>query len=221
MKDQPDFREAPPEPIRPDFLAEAARRQGWALDSAPLFAAMGRSREMAFSFARLALASLFFLNVIGLFGLPTLAQLIGEHLDSHLQLALSSLGAFTIGVTCAAVATLLAFLAMSRDSTIIYDHLERIGEARGPYGLSAGTFVSSKLAMERTLRRDGRMRGRALRFGLLAFCSFLVGMMFATLFLAQHLPGPPAQLKIEAGATGARRPSSVVMNSSPARYNLA
>jgi hypothetical protein len=198
MKDQPEFRELPPEPIRPDFLAEAARRQGWAFESAPLFAAMTRSREMAFGFARFALGSLFFLNVAGLFGLPTLAQLIGAHLDSHLQLALSSLGAFTIGVTCAAVATLMAFLAMSRDSATLYRHLERIGEARGPFGLSAGTFVTGKIAMERELKHDQRMRARALRFGLLAFGSFLIGAAFATLFLAAQVPGPPAHLRIEA-----------------------
>jgi len=198
MKDQPEFREVPPEPIRPDFLAEAARRQGWAFDNAALFAAMGRSREMAFSFARFALGSLLFLNVAGLFGLPTLTQLTGAHLEAHLQLALSSLGAFTIGMTCAAVATLLAFLAMSRDSATIYQHLERIGEARGPQGLSAGSFVTSKIAMERDLERDQRMRARALRFGVLAFGSFLVGAAFAALFLAQHLPGAPEHLRIEA-----------------------
>jgi len=200
MKDQPEFRELPPEPIRPEFLAEAARRQGWALDSAPLFAAMARSREMAFSFARFGLACLFFLNAAGLFGLPALAQLIGAHLDSHLQLALSSLGAFTIGVTAAALATLLAFLAMYRDSTAIYTHLERIGDSRGPFGISANTFVTSKIEMERNLRRDKRTRARALRFGMLAFASFLIGVVFAGMFLAAHLPGAPAQMRIEAAA---------------------
>jgi hypothetical protein len=198
MKDQPEFREIPPEPIRPDFLAEAARRQGWALDSAPLFAAMARSREMAFSLARFALACLFFLNAAGLFGLPALAQLIGAHLDTHLQLALSSLGAFTVGVTATAVATMLAFLAVSRDSATLYQHLERIGEARGPFGLTAHSFVASKIAMERDLRRDQQRRAQALRFGVLAFGSFLIGMLFASLFLASHLPGPPQHLRIEA-----------------------
>lgn len=198
MKDQPEFREEPPEPIRPDFLAEVARRQGWAFDNAPLFAAMTRSREMAYSFARFGLGTLFFLNVAGLFGMPTLAQLIGAHWDTHLQLGLSSLGAFTIGVTCAAVATLLAFLAMSRDSAIIYAHLERVGEARGPYGVSANSFVTSKIAMERELHRDERTRARAMRFGLLAFGAFLIGAVFATLFLAARLPGTPENLKIEA-----------------------
>lgn len=198
MKDQPEFREIPPEPIRPDFLSEAARRQGWAFDTVPLFAAMTRSREMAFTFARFALACLFFLNAAGLFGLPALAQLIGAHLDTHLQLALSSLGAFAIGVTATGVATLLAFLAMARDSATIYQHLERIGESRGPYGLSASSFVASKVAMEQDLRRDQRRRGQALRFGLLAFGSFLIGMVFASLFLASHLPGPPQNFRIEA-----------------------
>lgn len=198
MKDQPDYREQPPEPIRPDFLAEAARRQGWAFDNAPLFAAMGRSREMAFSFARFGLGSLFFLNVAGLFGIPTLAQLTGAHIDAHLQLVLSSLGAFTIGVTCAAVATMMAFLAMSRDSATIYQHLERVGDARGPHGLTAHTFVTSKIAMEKDLQRDQRMRARALRFGLLAFGSFLVGAAFGTVFLATQIPGPLPQLRIEA-----------------------
>jgi hypothetical protein len=198
MKDQPAFREEPPEPIRPDFLAEAARRQGWAFDNAPLFAAMTRSREMAYSFARFGLGTLFFLNVAGLFGMPTLAQLIGARWETHLQLALSSLGAFTIGLTCAAVATLLAFLAMSRDSATIYFHLERIGEARGPYGVSANNFVTSKIAMERELRRDLRTRAQALRFGLLAFGAFLIGAIFATMFLASRLPGSPEHLRIEA-----------------------
>jgi hypothetical protein len=206
MKDQPEFREVPPEPIRPDFLAEAARRQGWAFDNAPLFAAMTRSREMAFSFARFGLAILVFLNVVGLFGLPTLAQLIGAHLASHLQLVLSSLGAFTIGVTAAAVATLMAFLAMSRDSAAIYRHLERIGEARGSFGMSAGTFVRSKIEMERDLQRDQRMRARALRFGLLAFGSFLVGAIFATVYLTTQVPRAPERLRIEASSPAPATP---------------
>jgi len=198
MKDQPEFREQPPEPIRPDFLAEAARRQGWAFDNAPLFAAMTRSREMAYSFARFGLGCLFFLNVAGLFGMPTLAQLIGAQWQPHLQLALSGLGAFTIGLTCAATATLLAFLAMSRDSATIYSHLERVGEARGPYGVSANSFVSSKIEMERELRQDQQTRARALRFGMLAFAAFLVGAVFTTMFLASRLPGAPEHLRIEA-----------------------
>lgn len=198
MKDQPEFREEPPEPIRPDFLAEAARRQGWAFDNAALFAAMTRSREMAFSFARFGLGAMFFLNVVGLLGMPTLAQMIGANLNSHLQLVLSSLGAFLIGVTSAAVATLLAFVAMSRNSGTIYRHLERIGEARGTFGISAGTFVSSKIAMEKDLKRDERLRGRAFRFGVLAFASFLVGAVFATVFLAERLPSAPQRLRIEA-----------------------
>lgn len=198
MKDQPEFRELPPEPIRPEFLAEAARRQGWAFDNAALFTAMTRSREMAFSFARFGLGAMFVLNVIGLLGMPTLAQLVGASLNSHLQLALSSLGAFIIGVTCAAIATLLAFVAMSRDSATIYRHLERIGESRGPFGISAGTFVSSKIALEKDLKHDERLRGRAFRFGVLAFASFLIGAVFATFFLAKQLPSAPQRLRIEA-----------------------
>lgn len=200
MKDQPEFREEPPEPIRRDFLAEAARRQGWAFDNAALFAAMTRSREMAFSFARFGLAAMFVLNVVGLLGLPTLAQIIGEHLDSHLQLVLSSLGAFLIGVTAAAVATLLAVIAMSRDSNTIFRHLERVGETRTGLGLTAGSFVSSKIAMERDLRRDQRLRGQAVRFGVLAFASFLIGTVFTTIFLAERLPRTPEHLRIEASA---------------------
>ena len=42
------------------------------------------------------------------------------------------------------------------------------------------------------------MRARALRFGLLAFGSFLVGAVFATLFLATHIPGALPELRIEA-----------------------
>lgn len=198
MKDQPDFREEPPEPIRRDFLAEAARRQGWAFDNAPLFAAMTRSREMAFSFARFGLAAMFVLNVVGLIGLPTLAQIIGAPMTGHLQLVLSSLGAFLIGVTAAGIATLLAIVAMSRDSTTLFRHLERIGEARGGYGLSAGSFVSSKIALEKDLLRDHRLRGRAVRFGVLAFGSFLIGAVFTTAFLAERLPHLPQHLRIEA-----------------------
>lgn len=197
MKDQPEL---PPEPIRPEFLAEAARRQGWAFDRAPLFAAMSRSREMAFSLARFALAALFLLNAAGLFALPTLAQLIGARLDVHAQLVLSSMGAFTIGVTCAALATLMAFLAMFRDSVVIYKHLERVGEENGPYGLSAHGFVASKLEMERSLRRDLRLRGRALRFGMLAFGAFLVGAIFASMILATSVPVHQVNLRIEAAA---------------------
>jgi hypothetical protein len=220
MKDQPEFREMPPEPIRPDFLAEAARRQGWAFDNAPLFAAMTRSREMAFSFARFALVCMFLLNVIGLLGLPVLSQLVGAQLAPHLQLVLSSLGAFIIGLTSAAVATLLAFLAMSRDSATIYRHLERIGDSRGGLGLTAGGFVSSKLAMERDLERDQRLRGSALRFGLLAFGAFLIGAVFATLFMIQNIPGPPQRLRIEAAAPMAVPAPPLVMKAQLPRYNL-
>lgn len=198
MKDQPDFREEPPEPIRRDFLAEAARRQGWAFDNAPLFNAMTRSREMAFSLARFGLASMFVLNVVGLLGLPTLAQIIGAPLIGHLQLVLSSLGAFMLGVTAAGIATLLAIVAMSRDSNTIFRHLERVGDARSGFGLTAGTFVSSKLALERDLLRDQRLRGRAVRFGVLAFAAFLIGATFTTIFLAERLPRLPQHLRIEA-----------------------
>ena len=198
MKDQPEFRELPPEPIRPDFLAEAARRQGWAFDNAPLFAAMNRSREMAYSFARFGLGTLFFLNVAGLFGLPTLSQLIGAPMNAHLQLVLSSLGAFAVGLAFAAGATLLAFIAMSRDSATIYSHLERVGDARGPHGLSAHSFITSKIAVERDLQRDRRLRGQAMRFGIMAFGAFLVGTTFATLFLATQVPHAPEHLRIEA-----------------------
>jgi hypothetical protein len=221
MKDQPEFREIPPEPIRRDFLAEAARRQGWAFDNAPLFAAMTRSREMAFSFARFALACMFLLNVMGLLGLPVLSHWVGAQLASHLQLVLSSLGAFTIGLSAAAVATLLAFLAMARDSATIYRHLERIGDARGGPGLTAGGFVSSKLAMERDLARDQRLRGSALRFGLLAFGAFLIGAIFATFFMIQNIPGPPAQMRIEAAAPMTGPAASLEMKAQLPRYNLA
>jgi hypothetical protein len=207
MKDQPEFREEPPEPIRPDCLAEAARRQGWAFENAPLFAAMTRSREMAFSFARFGLASLFLLNVIGLFGLPALSQMMGAHLAAHIQLVMSSIGAFTIGLTSAAVATLLAFVAMARESTSLYRHLERIGDASGGFGLTAGAFVSSKIAVERDLQRGQRLRERALRFGLLAFGAFLVGALFATFFLIQNMPGPPEPLRIEAAAPALSLPA--------------
>lgn len=220
MKDQPEFREMPPEPIRPDFLAEAARRQGWAFDNAPLFAAMTRSREMAFSFARFGLACMFLLNVIGLLAFPALSQMVGAQFASHLQLAVSSLGAFTIGLTSAAVATLLAFLAMARDSTTIYHHLERIGDARGGLGLTAGGFVSSKLAMERDLERDQRLRGTAMRFGAMAFGAFLIGAIFATFFMIQNIPGPPQKLRIEAAAPIAAPTALAEMKAQSLRYNL-
>jgi hypothetical protein len=203
MKDQPEF---PPEPLRPEFLAEAARRQGWALDSAPLFHTMNRSREMAFSFARFGLGSLLLLNAAGLFALPTLAQVLGAHLGTHAQLSVSSMGAFVIGVTAAAAATLTAFLAMYRDSIVLYDHLERIGEARGPYGLTADSFVASKIALERNLRRDVRMRGRAVRLGLVAFGAFIVGAVFAAMLLATTVPAQPIQLRLETSAPAAALP---------------
>jgi len=203
MKDQPEF---PPEPLRPEFLAEAARRQGWALDSAALFATMTRSREMAFSLARFALGALLLLNGAGLFALPTLAQVMGARLGDHAQLGVSCMAAFVIGLTAAAGATLMAFLAMYRDSVVIYDHLERIGEARGPYGMTADTFVTSKIALERKLRRDVRMRSRALRFGILAFGSFVVGAIFTAMLLATSVPSAPSHLRIEASAPVAALP---------------
>ncbi|MGH6989720.1 MAG: hypothetical protein ACREE3_07470, partial [Stellaceae bacterium] len=197
MKDQPEFL---PEPLRPEFLAEAARRQGWALDSAPLFQTMTRSREMAFSLARFALGAMLLLNLAGLFALPTLAQVLGARLGDHAQLAVSTIAAFVIGLTAAAFATLLAFLAMYRDSAVIYDHIERIGEARGPFGMTADSFVTSKIALERDLRRDQRMRARALRLGGLAFGSFVIGAIFTTMVLASTIPGPPIHLRVETSA---------------------
>jgi hypothetical protein len=203
MKDQPEF---PPEPLRPEFLAEAARRQGWALDSAPLFATLYRSREMAFSFARFALGGLLLLNAAGLFALPILAEVLGARLGDQAQLAVSSVGAFVIGITAAAAATLMAFLAMYRDSVVIYDHLARIGEARGPFGMTADTFVTSKIALERNLRRDGQMRSRAVRFGILAFGSFVIGAIFSAMILATTIPSPPIHLRIEASTTATPLP---------------
>jgi len=195
MKDQPELL---PESLRADFLAETARREGWALDTAPLFAAMTRSREMAYSFARFALGALFLLNLAGLFVFPTLAQLLGTRLADHLPLALLSIGAFVIGVTCAAVATLMAFISLFADSLMIYRHLERIGEARSPRGLSDQAFAESKGELEKRLKRDMRMRVRGLRFGLLALAAFIVGAVFATLVLSAHIPGgPPAPLQVE------------------------
>jgi hypothetical protein len=203
MKDQPEF---PPEPIRPEFLSEAARRQGWALDAAPLFQTMNRSREMAFGFARFALGALLLLNAAGLFALPTLAQVLGARLDNHAQLAVSCMGAFVIGLTSAAAATMMAFLAMYRDSQAIYHHLERLGEAHAPYGMSADGFVRDKIDMDRMLRRDGRMRARALRFGMLAFGSFVVGSLFTAMILATSIPAPPIHLRIEASSPATHLP---------------
>ena len=175
-----DATESPPESLRPDFLEAAARREDWAAETAPLFAAMHRSREMAFAFARFALAMLFALNAGGLLGFPVLAQLIGVHLFEHWPLTLLSVAAFTIGVVCTAVATLLAFISMFADGLMIYRHLERIVAGDPPAG--------TKAELEKRLRRDLRMRVRALRFGLLALAGFLVGAVFAALVLASRIP---------------------------------
>ena len=177
MKDQA---EPAPESLAPDFLEAAARREGWAAETAPLFAAMHRSREMAFSFARFALAMLFALNAGGLLGFPALAQLIGVKLADHWPLTLLGIAAFAIGVVCTAVATLLAFISMFADGLMIYRHLERVvaGEPTG----------ETKAELEKRLKRDLRMRVRALRFGLLALAGFLVGAVFAALVLASRIP---------------------------------
>jgi hypothetical protein len=185
-----------PESVRADFLAAAAEREGWATDTAPLFAAMTRSREMAYSFARFALAVLFLLNAAGLFGFPILTQLVGTKFGDHMPLALLSIGAFVIGVTCAAVATLLAFLSLFADSLTIYRHLERIGA--GQAAVAAEIVEESKAELAKRLRRDMRLRIRALRFGLLALASFIVGAVFATMVLTAEVPGGPQSFWVHA-----------------------
>ena len=176
--------------MREDFLAAAARREGWATQTEPLFQAMARSREMAFSFARFALGMLFLLNAGGLLAFPVLAQLVGVKLDEHWPLTLLSIAAFTIGVACAAVATLLAFLSMFADGLMIYRHLERIGSGASAMG-------ESKTELEKRLRRDLRLRVRALRFGLLALASFLVGAVFAAFVLMSRIPSGPEPYRVE------------------------
>jgi hypothetical protein len=192
MKDQI---EAPPAALAAEILAEAARRQGWALDAAPLFAAMNRSREMAYSFARFALGSLFLLNAGGAFALPTLAQLIGVSLAEHAALAFFAFAAFVAGVACSAAATLLAFLSLLHDSRIFHRHLERVGAA---HGFGTEMIAESATELERRLKRDMWMRAGALRFGLLAFAAFVIGAVFATMVLSSPLPGKPLPLRVEA-----------------------
>ncbi len=190
LKEQPN---PVPESLRAEFLAAAAEREGWAMDTAPLFAAMTRSREMAYSFARFALGALFALNAGGLFGFPVLAQLVGTRIGDHMPLSLLSIAAFVIGVTCASVATLLAFLSMFADSLTIYRHLERIGA-----GAAAEIANESKAELAKRLRRDMRQRVRALRFGLLALASFIIGAVFATMVLSAPVPGGPQSFSVHA-----------------------
>ena len=186
--------EPPPEALREDYVVAASEREDWALDAAPLHAAMNRSREMAFSFARFALGMLFLLNAGGIVGFPVLAQLVGARLAEHWPLALLGIGAFTIGVTCAAVATLLAFISMFADGLMIFRHLERLA----PRDFDLSAFHEGKAELEKRLRRDMRMRIHALRFGLVSLAAFLVGAVFAALVLAARLPEGPGPLQVHA-----------------------
>jgi len=189
MKDQPEI--APPKPLREDFIAAQARREGWHVETAPLFTALARSREMAFAFARMALVMLFALNAGGVVIFPVLAQLIGTKLADHLPLALLSVAGFVIGLTCAAVATLLSFLALFADSMNLGRHLEMLAQNG-----ALATQIGSGKELERRLKQSQRTRRRALRFGLLSFAAFLVGVVFATLILSARVAGPTSAIPI-------------------------
>jgi hypothetical protein len=188
VKDQPEI---VPEALRADFLAARARREDWHGDIAPLLTALARSREMAFAFARMALIMLFTLNAAGVVAFPALAQLVGTKLSDHLPLALLSVAAFVIGLVCAAAATLLSFLALFADSLILTRHLETLARRGGP---AAQSIAATEL--ERGLKRDRRTRRRALRFGLLSFAAFLVGVVFAALILSARVAGPASAIPI-------------------------
>jgi MFS family permease len=187
VKDQPEI---VPEPLRADFLAARARREDWHGDIAPLLTALARSREMAFAFARMALVMLFILNA-AVVAFPALAQLVGTKLPDHLPLALLSVAAFVIGLVCTAAATLLSFLALFADSLILTRHLETLARRGGP---AAQSIAATEL--ERGLKRDRRTRRRALRFGLLSFAAFLVGVVFAALILSARVAGPASAIPI-------------------------
>ncbi len=182
---------------RENFLNERTRTylERWRTEVQPLHEGAERSREMAVSFSKQGIQTIFFLNGGALIAFPAFAQLVGTAFRDHVAAALLGIGGFVTGLVLVSLTTLLAYLSMDADAEAIRPREEvvkiNLNQAHNPeaHGKEQDRQrAEADGANKKHYRRAVRLRWWAVVLGVGSLVAFVFGAAWAAGVLSAASP---------------------------------